>query len=39
MKINYDNILISCMTKKELNELKKTLTARGFVERSGGATL
>lgn len=34
--IDYDNILISYMTKKELNELKKTLTNHGFSERSGG---
>ena len=33
---DYDNILISYMTKKELNELKKTLLSRGFSERTGG---
>ena len=34
--IDYYNILISHMTRKELNELKKTLMRRGFSERSGG---
>ena len=34
--IDYDNILISYMTKKELNELKKTLISHGFTERTGG---
>ena len=34
--IDYDNILISYMTKKELNELKKTLLSHGFTERTGG---
>lgn len=37
--IDCDNILISYMTKKELNELKNTLIKHGFTERSGGATL
>lgn len=34
--IDYDNIIISFMTKKELNELKNTLIKRGFTERQGG---
>ena len=34
--IDYDNILISYMTRKELNELKNTLIKHGFSERSGG---
>ena len=34
--IDYDNILISYMTRKELNELKRTLIKHGFSERSGG---
>ena len=34
--IDYDNIIISYMTKKELNELKKTLIKHGFSERTGG---
>ena len=34
--IDYDNILISYMTKKELNELKNTLVKHGFTERTGG---
>lgn len=34
--IDYDNIIISYMTKKELNELKKTLLSRGFTERKAG---
>jgi len=34
--IDYDNILISYMTRKELNELKNTLIRHGFSERSGG---
>lgn len=37
--IDYDNILISYMTRKELNELKNTLIKHGFTERTGGATL
>ncbi len=34
--IDYDNIMISNMSTRELNELKKTLPSRGFSERSGG---
>ena len=34
--IDYDNIIISYMTKKELNELKKTIIKHGFSERTGG---
>ena len=34
--IDYDNIIISFMTKKELNELKNTLTKHGFSERKAG---
>ena len=34
--IEYDNTLISYMTKKELNELKNTLIKHGFSERTGG---
>jgi hypothetical protein len=34
--IDYDNILISYMTRKELNELKNTLIKHGFSERVGG---
>ena len=34
--IEYDNTLISYMTKKELNELKTTLISHGFTERTGG---
>ena len=34
--IDYDNIMISNMSTRELNELKKTLLSRGFSERSGG---
>lgn len=37
--IDCDNILISYMTKKELNELKKTLVLHGFPERQAGAAL
>ena len=32
----FDNILISTMSTRELNELKKELLSRGFSERSGG---
>ena len=34
--IEYDNTLISYMTRKELNELKTTLIKHGFTERTGG---
>ena len=34
--IDYDNIIISFMTKKELNELKNTLIKHGFSERKAG---
>ena len=34
--IDYDNIIISYMTRKELNELKNTLISHGFIERTGG---
>ena len=34
--IDYDNIMISNMSARELNELKKTLLSRGFSKRSGG---
>ena len=34
--INYDNIMISNMSTRELNELKKTLIKHGFSERVGG---
>ena len=34
--IEYDNILISYMTRKELDELKNTLIHHGFSERTGG---
>ena len=34
--IDYDNIMISNMSVRELNELKKTLLSRGFTERTGG---
>ena len=32
----FDNILISNMSARELNELKKELLSRGFLERTGG---
>lgn len=34
--IDYDNIMISNMSTRELNELKKTLIKHGFSERTGG---
>jgi len=34
--IEYDNILISYMTRKELNELKNALIKHGFSERAYG---
>ena len=34
--IDYDNIMISNMSTRELNKLKKELLSRGFSERSGG---
>ena len=34
--IDYDNIMISNMSARELNELKKELIKHGFSERSGG---
>ena len=34
--IDYDNIMISNMSTRELNELKKTLIKHGFSERVGG---
>ncbi len=34
--IDYDNIMISNMSTRELNELKKELLSRGFSERTGG---
>ena len=38
MKINYTilALLLSNMSTRELNELKKELLSRGFSERSGG---
>ena len=34
--IDYDNIMISNMSTRELNELKNTLINHGFSERTGG---
>ena len=34
--IDYDNIMISNMSTRELNELKKELIKHGFSERAGG---